>query len=343
MNHQKPISTFLGIAAAVVLATNSHAQSVYVLPCGDDANTGLTPVCFDPNGPKRTIQAGINAANPGDVVRVASGEYFENINFNGKAITVQSFNPKLPDVVMAVIINGGGSGSVVTCNSGEGADTILSGFVITGGNAVYGGGMLNSLSSPTVTNCSFSGNTSVLDGGGMSNIITSSPTVTNCTFSGNTAIVSGGGMSNSGGSPTVTNCTFSGNMASGEGGGMYNFDTSPTVTNCTFSLNTANLGGGGMNDQISSSPTVTNCTFSGNTASSGGGMSNQNTSNPTVTNTGFCFNTPDQIVGSYTDNGGISLLHCGSPPDPCPADLDNNNVVGILDLLTLLANWGRCL
>src|SRR5438552_2786308 len=73
-----------------------------------------------------------------------------------------------------------------------------------GGN---GGGMYNDHSSPTVTNCMFTGN-SGYSGGGMYNDH-SSPTVTNCTFSGNSG--DGGGMLNASGSPTVINCTFSGN------------------------------------------------------------------------------------------------------------------------------------
>jgi len=41
-------------------------------------------------GDQATIQGAINAANNGDTVLVAPGTYFENVNFNGKAITVTS-------------------------------------------------------------------------------------------------------------------------------------------------------------------------------------------------------------------------------------------------------------
>jgi hypothetical protein len=44
-----------------------------------------------------TIQDGINAAASGEIVLDAPGTYFENINFNGKAITVTSSGgPVLP-------------------------------------------------------------------------------------------------------------------------------------------------------------------------------------------------------------------------------------------------------
>ena len=193
---------------------------------------------------------------------------------------------------------------------------VLDGFTITGGNnssGSNGGGMYNADCSPTVSNCTFSGNTAGY-GGGMCNY--GSPTVTNCTFSGNTATY-GGGMYNGGGSPTVTNCTFSGNTVIGGGGGMANADGSPTVTNCTFSDNTAGVGGG-MFNWISSSPTVANCTFSGNTATgtnaSGGGMANAGGS-PTVTNCTFSGNTAGGSDGGdgggmYNDNGAPTVTNC---------------------------------
>lgn len=56
-----------------------------------------------------SIQAGINAANSGDTVLVAPGTYYENIDFLGKAITLQSQSG-----AAVTTINGQNSGSVVT-------------------------------------------------------------------------------------------------------------------------------------------------------------------------------------------------------------------------------------
>jgi len=114
----------------------------------------------------------------------------------------------------------------------------------------------------------------------------SSPTVTNCTFSGNSSDASapGGGMRNHDSSPTVTNCSFFNNTAGTTGGGMFNYDhSSPIVANCIFYKNLANggaYGGHEMANVGSSSPTVINCTFYNEADLA---MYNDNSS-PTVTN-----------------------------------------------------------
>jgi hypothetical protein len=227
------------------------------------------------------IQAGIDAASSGDTVQVAPGTYHENITMKS-GVVIQGAGQGIS------IIDGGGNGFLVTASSVNSAAK-LDGFTITNVNATYFG-MYNYNSSPTVTNCTFSGN-SASNGGGMFNFFYSSPTVSNCTFSGNSAS-NGGGMYNIyNSSPTVTNCTFSENTAS-DGGGMYNESSSPVVTNCTFSGNSA-VRGGGMQNALSSA-TVTNCTFSGNTATTGnglgGGMYNLDSS-LTVTNCTFSGNS----------------------------------------------------
>jgi len=174
-------------------------------------------------------------------------------------------------------------------------------------------------SSPSVTNCTFSGNaTGQYDGGGGGMYNTSSsPTVTNCTFSGNTVSWSGGlggGMYNhASSSPTVANCTFSGNRADyGSGGGMYNGNgTSAAVVNCAFSGNTAGGDGGGISNYASSSLTLNNCTFSGNTARTGvgGGMFSYQSS-PTVSNCIFWDNSAPLGDEIYKASGSPTFSHC---------------------------------
>jgi hypothetical protein len=79
-----------------------------------------------------TIQAGINAANTGDTVLVANGNYAgpgnRNINFIGKAITVKSANG--PETcIIDVERNGRG----FYFHNDEGVNSVVSGFTITGG------------------------------------------------------------------------------------------------------------------------------------------------------------------------------------------------------------------
>jgi serine protease len=95
-----------------------------------------------------TIQSAINAANNGDTVLVAPGTYVENINFNGKAITVISSGG-----AATTIIDGNHNGTVVTFNHSETLSTVLSGFTIRNGfrSGLWGAGIAVTSASPTIT------------------------------------------------------------------------------------------------------------------------------------------------------------------------------------------------
>lgn len=204
----------------------------------------LTSTCFSSviqvpaNQP--TIQAGINAAKNGDIVLVAPGTYMENVNFNGKAITVASSNG-----AKLTIIDGNNAAPCVTFSSGEGVKSVLEGFKITDS---AGSGVSVNSSSPTITK----------------NIIT-----------GNAAS-SGGGIDSNFGSPVITHNTIEKNSAS-IGGGIYiGGASSPgaVITHNVIESNTAYEFGGGVTFFAAGTAVLEDNTIARNSApgSQGGGI-----------------------------------------------------------------------
>ena len=112
-----------------------------------------------------TIQAGIDSSHHGDTILVAPGEYFENINFNGKNILLTSNFILDSDTsfISTTIINGNQNGSVVTFNSGEDSTAQLVGFTITNGHALYGAGIFCENSNPTFSYINVQNN--IINGG----------------------------------------------------------------------------------------------------------------------------------------------------------------------------------
>jgi len=210
-----------------------------------------------------TIQQGINAANIGDTVLVDTGVYVENINFNGKNITVASNFLMTLDTsyVSQTVIDGNQNGSVVTFDSGEDSTAILIGFTLKNGYTIKGGGIRCENADPVLKFLKIYNNTAhgIIEmygnGGGMycSN---SSVSLSNVMIVNNTSIADfpiGGGFHCQESNVLMQNVTISNNTMIKTGGGKYGAGggitcSSSTITmrNVTISNNYSIHKGGGI-------------------------------------------------------------------------------------------------
>jgi hypothetical protein len=279
------VSNFFAVST-LLFSAPAHGQSTIYVP-----------------GNYPTIQSAINVANNGDTILVAPGTYVENINFNGKAITVTSSGG--PAVT---IIDGNHNGTVVTFNHSETAASVLSGLtirngyldggsgagiaitsasptiksnVVTSNHAAVGLGIFVNGGSPLIQNNTISNNDQMNagDGGsggggiliyggssGLVQIIGNTITNNNMQSGGQ-----GGGISVAGGGALLQGNLISGNIAYNEGGGItaYNVFAPLTIVQNVVVNNIALTGeGGGINLSLPSSSAavfVTNNTIANNT------------------------------------------------------------------------------
>ena len=247
-----------------------------------------------------TIQEGINAAVDADTVLVQPGTYVENINYNGKLITVASIFLTTQDTtyISQTIIDGDSLDTVVKFENGEYETAILIGFTITNG---FGSGIYCWVTSPSLVNLTISQN----NGGGIA-CPDSSPIIENVTISQN----NGHGISCWGSYPSLVNVTISGNSAT-RGGGIYcTAPTCPSLLNVTIIGNTAiEFGGGIYCEGWNTCPSLLNVTITGNSAGiGGGGIFTGEVSSMDLVNCILWNDSPNEISGSanvtYSDIQG---------------------------------------
>jgi parallel beta-helix repeat protein len=247
---------------------------------GDDVNMGCDETLpiynLDQGNWYRSIQSAIDGAASGDKIGVYPGTYNENIDFSGKAITLRSVDPNDWDVVEATIIDGGGSGSVVTFDTSEDANSVLTGFTITNGCASDGSGIVCKWASPTISNCIVRDNDSGESGGGIS-CISSDAIIENCVIHSNDSL-DGGGIYCENSDAIIENCIIHSNDAEDDAGGILLLNADITIDNCTIADNHAGYGGG-LNNH-SSYPTITNTIFWDNEAVSSGDQVYKNSGSP---------------------------------------------------------------
>jgi parallel beta-helix repeat protein len=225
---------------------DEYGSTVYADPIRIKSSNVTAQVIENVNTGRKynSIQHAIDNAGAGEEIVVAPGiyQYFENIDFKGKALTVRSTESNDPTVVAATVINGTGHGPVVTFSGAEDTNSALAGFTITGPNA----GIYCSAASPLITRCNIVGNI----GAGIELHNGSNPTITHCDIISN----AGAGLAMweekvgrniNYNKPTITNCVIAENYLHGISGGM------PTITNCTIVANHQS----GISD---SKPTIAN-------------------------------------------------------------------------------------
>ena len=250
------------------------------------------------------IQDAIGAASGGDTVLVGPGTYLENLNLNGKAITVRSSAG-----AAATVVDCGGVFHVVSLFTGETAATTVQGFTLTNGSSIDGGGILCVQSSPRILDCVITGNVALNDGGGI-HCFDASPLIEGCTVTGNSCGFQGGGISAVAGSqPTIRDCTVTGNSTA-FGGGIASNLAAPAVVDCLIADNDAGSDGGGI-QALGGSPTVSRTTIAGNAAGFGAGLNAVSGTDVTLTDCVLRGNEA-QFSGGGVSAGSstVTLVNC---------------------------------
>lgn len=330
------------IAAAVLLpAAASRAQTTYFVNryCGNDAWTGERPACDFPDGPKKSIQAAIDAAASGDTVVIGSGQYFgegnTDLNFNGKSIRLRS----AAGAERCIIVGEGSDLGGMTFNSGEGPDAIVEGLTFQLCLSPAGGGIrIEAGSNPTIRDCVFDTCVAV-DGGlrGGGGAISIGPgaaaTIERCRFVDNIARQSrlgGAAILCDGGFLAMVDCDVYGNEVvshGGRGGGLTLVGAgSAEVRRTTISANQVRVpsltgdssdgnSGGGVFVGEDSIARFEDCTLSFNyvgaehTSASGGGAYVEQGSDVSFVRCAFIRN---RLSGGQQDMRGAAVRNVGA-------------------------------
>lgn len=263
-----------------------------------------------------TIQGALDAAVDGDTVAVDAGTFHEsNLDPGGKQITITG--ALAADGSPATMVDALGLGGVWVFINSETSSTRLENFIITGGLATNGGGILCT-GSPVIHNCVVTDNTAV-DGGGIYCNDNSSPTISDCLIHDNAATGGSAGTGNGGGlyldefcTAAVADCTISENAASEDGGGVYCAPVCrATIDDCLIKQNSALDDGGGIWCGDTSSPVISDCHVASNSASDdGGGIQCDPFSTPIIQRTAVISNI------ATGDGGGISCFQAFPEPFP---------------------------
>jgi PKD repeat protein len=263
-----------------------------------------------------TIQSAIDESFSGDTVLVSPGTYFENINYNGKNITIGSLFITTQDTsyITQTIIDGNQSGSVVSFNSNEDSTAVLSGFTIKNGNYFQGAGIRIFDSSPSLNNLDIKENFAEVNGnasGGGIYVVLSNSTFSNTKIRNNYCRVNGGGLYCAIADIELLDCEIYGNSVSGyynsRGGGI-GIQSSNILMSNVIIENNSSIKGGGIYTLYDAIVTGENIIVQNNDAIKGGGIFFEDRPFDTHPNSIF-FSNIEISNNSAEVGGGIFILN----------------------------------
>lgn len=330
------VNAFTSLQDALgVAATNNLLRQVWVAAGTYTPDRGVNQTRYDRNASFQTVKGLAIYGGFAGNEDMASFD-LANRNLTGN-LTILSGDLRGNDE--ADFTNYGDNSCHVVAAQACDSQSILDGFIITGGNAQggsldadSGGGLyVHDTSGPLVRRCAFLNNMASYHGGGL--FAYNKPQVIECTFSGNRAS-KGGGMYSWYGQPTLANCTFTSNSGGAlylsggvpkvtaaitgcqfqkntgwPGAGIYVQGGVISVSKCGFLNNVATYGNGGALYSKSTTGTLANCVFDGNTASTGGGLSTEQ-SNLNVVNCVFSGNAATSY-GALSDSAStLNITNC---------------------------------
>jgi hypothetical protein len=212
-----PASLVLDHDYQIQASFQNMLTTIYVDDDGPDDPGPGDPAISDPqeNGtaehPFDGIQEAIDVAIDRATIVARTGTYRECIDVLGKRIELTGFNPNNPGKATWPVIDGGGSGPVVSFMHGENPNCVLRGFVITSNNGTSAPAIRCFGSSPTIANCLIVGNRAMDAGRAAIYCTDSNAILVNCTVAGNYAGINGAALYLQNSSVQVVNSILWGN------------------------------------------------------------------------------------------------------------------------------------
>jgi parallel beta-helix repeat protein len=316
----------INIVTTLTIALGLTLTVLWSLASAGELSTArATSLTVCPSGPTTcdyaTIQAAVDAAHEGDVIKVATGVYTgintyggtQQVVYISKTVTIQggysttNWIAAYP-VTQPTVLDAQGKGRVISLVGN--ITPTLEGLRITNGASDFGGGILASAAHPAISGCQVYSNVAAMQGGGV--YLSSAPaTLIDNSIYGNMAGEAGGGVSVRGSASTLSvgNQVYSNSALTGGGIEVGYSDNARLTGNQVYS-NTANTSGGGIYIWDSDAITLTNNQIRSNAVASGngGGVFFTHVHTSTLTNNNVYSNTADNEGGGIYLSNGSALL-----------------------------------